>query len=197
VDVLILARHAESEFSVQGLMNGDPLAAVGLTAAGRAQARRLGELLAETPLDLCVTTEFLRVRETADVALAGRGIPRLVVPELNEQDVGEWERRPFADYRIWAGAHGPEDVSPGGCESRVAIASRLVRGYRIVLEREERTILCVGHGLPIRYLLGAAAGLDPEPLLENVGYAEPHRLGRDEVERAVERLEAWCAAPAW
>ncbi len=81
---LILARHAESVFNVRGVLNGDPLVPGGLTERGREQARRLGQLLANDPIDLCVTTAFERTRETADLAFAGRGIPRLVMSELAE-----------------------------------------------------------------------------------------------------------------
>ena len=75
----ILSRHGESEYSVRGAINGDPTVAVALTEEGREQARRLGELLGDEPIELCVTSEFQRVRETADLALAGRGVPRLVL----------------------------------------------------------------------------------------------------------------------
>ena len=91
MDEVILARHGESELSVVGTVNGDPAVPCALTAAGREQARRLGELLADTELDLCVTSEFERTRETADLALAGRAVPRLVLPELNDVRFGSFE----------------------------------------------------------------------------------------------------------
>ena len=47
MDKVILARHGESELSVVGTVNGDPAVACALTAAGREQSRRLGELLAD------------------------------------------------------------------------------------------------------------------------------------------------------
>ena len=63
MDEVILARHGESELSLVGTVNGDPAVPCALTNAGRQQARRLGELLADTELDLCVTSEFERTRE--------------------------------------------------------------------------------------------------------------------------------------
>jgi broad specificity phosphatase PhoE len=66
----LLTRHAESEFSVRGLTNGDPSVACGLTAEGRLQAQRLGELLADTPIDLCVTSGFERTHSPAATSLA-------------------------------------------------------------------------------------------------------------------------------
>jgi broad specificity phosphatase PhoE len=197
MDEAILARHGESEYSVRGAINGDVAVPVALTDVGRKQARRLGELIRDDPIDLCVTSEFGRVIETADVALAGRDVPRLVLPELNDILVGEWEGKPLTDYRVWARSNGPEAVTDGGGESRAATVRRYVRAFRTLLERPERVVLVVAHGLPIRYLLNAAADNDPSPIVDQVDYATPYRLSVDEVVRAVERLERWCAAPAW
>ena len=193
----ILARHGESEYSVRGAMNGDPAVAVALTEEGREQARRLGDRLRDVSIDLCVTSEFGRVVETADLALGGRDMPRLVLRELNDIVVGAWEGKLLEEYRVWAGAAAPEDAADGGGESRAATIRRYVRAFRTVLERPERTILVVAHGLPIRYVLDAAAGGRPGPLADRVEYAEPHRLDADALHRAVERLDRWCAAPAW
>jgi broad specificity phosphatase PhoE len=193
----ILARHGESEVLLAGLVSGDPREPRGLTPKGREQARRLGELLASEPIDLCVTSEFVRVRETADLALDGRDVPRLVVPELNDIRFGAFEGGSFDDYLAWARECLPVDACPGGGDSRADVAARYVRGFRIVLARPERTILVVTHGLAIRYVLLALDELDPTPIVEQVGLAEPHTLSRAELERAVERLERWAAAPAW
>jgi broad specificity phosphatase PhoE len=197
VETAILTRHGESEFSLRGAMNGDPAVACPLTPAGEQQARRLGETLRETPLDLVVVTEFERTRQTADLALAGRHVPRLVVTELNDIRVGDFEGGLLEAYRAWARERSPVEVPPGGGESRADAAGRYARGFRVVLARPEETILVVAHGLPIRYLLLAAEGAELRPVIESLGYAEPHRLSRDEVEHAVERLERWAAEPVW
>jgi broad specificity phosphatase PhoE len=194
---VLLTRHGESEFSSRALTNGDPSVACGLTAAGRAEARRLGELLAETELDLCVTSEFERVRETADLALAGRDVKRLVLPGLNDIRFGEFEGGPLRDYRAWARAHGPQDRPPGGGESRVDTVRRYVESYRSILERPEPAILVVAHSLPVRYALDAADGRHPAPAVAQVPYAVPFTLQRDDLTAAVARLEAWALAPAW
>jgi broad specificity phosphatase PhoE len=197
MDRVLLARHAESEFSTRGLTNGDPSVVCGLTAEGRAQARRLGELLADTELDLCVTSEFERTHETADLALAGRDVPRLVLPGLNDIRFGEFEGGPLRDYRAWARRHGPTNPVPGGGESRVETVRRYVESYRRILERPERTILVVAHGLPVRYALDAAAGRPPAPAVEQVPYAEPFALTVAELRKALGRLEKWSLAPTW
>jgi broad specificity phosphatase PhoE len=197
MDEVILARHGESELSVVGTVNGDPTVACALTPTGEEQARRLGERLAGDSIDLCVTSEFERVIRTADIALAGRDVPRLVLPELNDVRFGRFEGGTLATYREWAGANEPTLAAPGGGESRAATVARYVRAYRTILRRPERTILVVAHGLPIRYVLNALEDSDPAPLVEQVPYAVPYRVPRRQLEVAVERLEGWAAAPVW
>jgi broad specificity phosphatase PhoE len=196
VDRVVLARHGESERSVEGLTNGDPRIACALTATGREEAQRLGGELAADPIELCVTSEFERVQETADLALAGRDVPRLVLADLNDIRFGEFEGRPLAEYRAWAHAHGPEDVVPGG-DSRAQTVARYVRAYRTILGRPEEMVLVVAHGLPVRYVLDALEGRNPAAAVAQVPYAEPFRLTVTEFAAAVDRLESWVAAPAW
>lgn len=191
----ILARHGESAFSVREAISGDPKISVPLTDAGREQARRLGQRLADEPIDLCVTSEFERTRETADVALEGRDLPRLVLPDLNDPRAGDFEGKPLAEYRAWAWENGPLAEPPGGGESRAVVVARVARGYRTLLERPESTILVVGHSLPIAYVLNAAAGRNPTAKVELIGYAEPHRLSAAELEAAAGRLERWAREP--
>jgi probable phosphoglycerate mutase len=197
MDRVVLARHGESERSVAGLTNGDPAVSVGLTETGREEARRLGEQLRADEIDLCVTSEFLRAQETADLALEGRDVPRLVLAELNDIRFGEFEGRPLTEYRAWAHAHGPEDVCPGGGESRAQTVERYVRGYRTVLARPEESVLVVAHGLPVRYVLDALEERNPAAAVGQIPYAEPFRLTAEELTRAVDLLEAWVLAPAW
>ena len=197
MDEAILARHAESEYSARGAVNGDVDVPVALTEVGREQARRLGELIRDDPIELCATSEFGRVIETADIALAGRDVPRLVLPALNDILVGEWEGKPLAEYRVWARSHGPEDVTDGRGESRAATVRRYVHAFRSLLARPERVVLVVTHGLPIRYLLDAADDRDPTAVVDQVEHATPYRLSRAELVRGTDRLERWCAAPAW
>ena len=197
MDEVILARHGESELSVVGTVNGDPATACALTETGETQARRLGEALRDTEIDLCVTSEFERVRRTADLALAGRDVPRLVLPELNDVRFGRFEGGTLAAYREWAAANAPTLEAPGGGESRSATVARYVRAYRTILSRPEHTILVVAHGLPVRYVLNALDDVDPAPLVDQVAYAEAYTLPRAQLERAVDRLEQWALAPAW
>jgi 2,3-bisphosphoglycerate-dependent phosphoglycerate mutase len=189
---LIVARHGESDYSARGLLNGDPSRPCPLTSTGRRQARRLGELLLAEHIDLCVTTAFERTSETADVAFAGRAIPRLVVPELSDHPAGDYEGKKLDDYLLWAHAAPSTDPIPGAAESRVEVVRRFARGYRLLLERPEATIVAVLHSLPIGYLLSG-----PLQRLALLAYADPAVVAAADARAAVERLEQWASAPTW
>jgi broad specificity phosphatase PhoE len=193
----LFVRHGESQYSVKALVNGDPAVACPLTHLGRQQAEQLGERLSGEPIDLCVVTEFSRTHETADLILGEREVPRLVVAELNDPSYGGFEGGPLSAYRAWAAAHGPEDVPPGGGETRLAIAARYVRGLRIVLERPEASILVVCHSLPIAFAVAAADGRSPTAKMPMITYAEPHVLYAGQLAQAIERLEAWTRDPVY
>jgi broad specificity phosphatase PhoE len=188
----ILVRHAESEFSVRSAVSSDPAMAVALTPVGGEQARALGRELAGEEIGVCVVTEFERTRQTAELALEGRDVPIVVLPELNDPRAGRFEGGPLDEFRAWSWAHGSADEPPGGGESRLALAARLARGYRRVLERPEETVLVVGHALPMAYVLGG-----PTRRIDMLDYVAPHRLARAELEAAAERIETWTAAPTW
>lgn len=198
---LILARHGETEWNVEKLVNGDPAVDVRLSAKGREEARRLGEELAGERIDLCVTTPFPRTQETADIALAGRdgarAVPRLVVPELGDPNYGAFEGKGLDDFRTWAWSNAATAAPPGGGESRHAVVVRYLGAFRRLLGRPEGTILAVCHSLPVAYALGARDGRPPEPRAPMVANAHPYPFERAELERAVAVLEGWCASPTW
>jgi len=178
-------------------MNGDIAVAVGLTARGREEARRLGEALRDQPIDLCVTSEFQRARETADEALAGRDIPRLVVPELNDPLYGPFEGSTLDEFRGWAAASGSTALPGPGGESRLAIVERYARAFRILLARPEDAILAVCHSLPIAYAMEARSGRPPAVHAPMAEHAVPYPFTAAELEAAADLLENWAAHPTW
>lgn len=190
----ILARHGESEASAVDLVNGDPSRPVGLTEIGRAQARELGERLADEPIDLCVVTSFPRTQETAEIALDGRSIPRVVMSELDDPIAGAFEGRPIAEFREWFWSNGAMTKIPEG-ESRVETVRRYVTGFRAIAARPDPTILIVAHGLPLTYAILTARGGELPLSLEGVqvDHATPYHMGRGELLRVIDGLEAWVA----
>jgi broad specificity phosphatase PhoE len=193
----ILARHGESVFSAVGVLNGDPSVPGGLTEGGVEQARTLGLLLRDEPLDLLVTTELERTVETAAVAVGGRALPSIVVAALNDPRYGPFEGAQLAAYRAWAGG-SPSSEPPGeGGESRYAIVERYARGFAELIARPEESILLVAHSLPLAYALTARDGLAPTPRMPFAEYARPYSFTVAELESVVEVLGSWLEAPSF
>ncbi|HZC28374.1 MAG TPA: histidine phosphatase family protein, partial [Gaiellaceae bacterium] len=105
---------------------------------------------------------------------------------------GCFEGRPLAEYRAWIESHRP-DAAPAGGESRVETLLRFARAFRRLVQRRERFVLVVAHGLTLRAVLDAR----PAPIVGGTPYGSCVALARSEFERAVERLERWCETPAW
>lgn len=192
---LILARHGQAVSNEGGGTASCTVPGEGLTQEGRAQARRLGAALASQPIDLGVATELCRTQETLELALDGREVPTILVPELNEIDFGRFDGRPLDEYRGWAFTAPPDEPAPAGGESRAGAAERIANGIRRLLEREEDVILLVGHALVLRYILDAAHGIAPAARMTPLGHAVAQYLSREQAQAAAELLEAWARAP--
>jgi broad specificity phosphatase PhoE len=193
----LLVRHGESVLGARGLATSKVDVRCPLSERGAAQARALADEISGEDIDLCVTSELERTRETADIALAQRSVRRIVLAELNDPLYGSYEGGPLDAYLAWAHANDSAAEPPGGGEARQTIVARYATGFRTILDRPERAILVVAHSLPIAYVLMTLAGRDPARRVPLVEYAKIHTVSAAELTRAITRLEAWCAAPTW
>jgi broad specificity phosphatase PhoE len=197
--LFVFARHGESSFNAWHRVNGDPHRVVPLTTRGERQARALGDQIRNLPIDLAVCTRFERTRRTAELALEGRPIPVHVEPSLDEIDVGRLDGQSIASYRAWKRRHDRNHRFPGG-ESLDAAMDRYVHAFRELLARPERVVLVVTHELPIRYALGAAAGISsPERSTVAIPNATAYLFDEASLKVAATRLERevgsqWAAA---
>jgi 2,3-bisphosphoglycerate-dependent phosphoglycerate mutase len=184
-----MTRHAGTTLNAEGRVNGDPAVAVPLTDEGRAQAEALGLELANLPFDLCVHTRFERTRATAELALAGRDVPLLEEPLLDDIDVGELEGRTIAEYREWK-AHNDRTVSFPGGESLDEAARRYAAGFRKLLALPASSVLVVTHEIPLRYALNAAAGSDDlDGPVHQLPNARPYLFEADALARAARQID--------
>jgi len=188
MDEVVVARHGESEASSRGIVGGD----TALTERGREQAEELGRQLSSDEFDLCLTSPAKRALETARLALSGRDTPVAVESELRDIEFGQWEGRPLEEYRRWVAGHSPTEAVRGG-ESRAATLSRIAGAFRGMLDRRERRLLVVAHGITVSALRDER----PRPVVDSAPPGGSVRLTRSELEAAVDRLERWCESAAW
>jgi broad specificity phosphatase PhoE len=190
VELLLLARHGQSLFNVDGVVNGDPARDRGLSELGTDEAKTLGAQLANVAIDRCVTSSFPRARETARLALGERAktVDTAHDSDLDDIRIGDLEGRTLDDYRAWKRAHTRDDPFPGG-ESLSDAASRYAAAFERLLEAAAHTILCVCHEIPVRYAVNAAAGSeDLDRPVHDIANATPYLFDRAGLARAVERL---------
>ena len=187
--LFVIARHAQSTLNVERRVNGDPTRPVALTEQGREEAEQLGIQVANLPLDVCVHTRFGRTRETAEYALAGRDVPFVTEPLLDDIDVGDLDGATLDEYRTWKRAHTRSDRFPGG-ESLDEAAARYARAWAKLLASPHSTVFVVCHEIPLRYALNGARGSDSlDRPVHELRNAAPYIFDAEGMERAVAGIE--------
>jgi broad specificity phosphatase PhoE len=186
--IFLAARHGQSLFNVDQIVNGDPALDRGLSDQGIEEAERLAGQLAALPLDLVAASPFPRALQTANIALAGRDVPHLVDEELGDVRIGELEGKTLDDYRATPAHHNRKERFPGG-ESLDEAALRYAGAFERVLARDEPVTLVVCHEIPVRYLVNGADGSDSlDGPLHYVANAAPYLFDEVSLRRAVERM---------
>jgi probable phosphoglycerate mutase len=106
---IILIRHGETAWNAERRLQGH--LDIPLNAEGERQARLLAETLAPDRIDLLVSSDLQRARQTAQAVANLRGLPLLVEPGLRERCYGgfegllyaEIEQRFPAEFAAWQG----------------------------------------------------------------------------------------------
>lgn len=152
----VFVRHGESVANAGGWLAGARDA--DLTAAGVEQARALLHALAPLEPAAVWSSDLVRARRTAELALDGRGLPVRCAPELRERSMGAWEGRLRDELRrtgeldrllTWA-------WRPPGGESQADVAARVLPWLDAVDGPGLR--LAFAHGGLLRVVVGLARG---------------------------------------
>ena len=192
----LLARHGQSLFNVDGVVNGDPLRDRGLSERGIEEAERLGAQISPVWIDVVVLSPFPRAVQTANIALARRDVPHELDPELGDIRLGDLEGWSVSDYREYK-CHGDRDLRFPGGESLNDAARRYAGAYERLLARSERVTLVVCHEIPVRYAVNAANGSDElDDPFHDIANAAPYVFDEDGLRRAVDRMRELASSPA-
>jgi ribonuclease H / adenosylcobalamin/alpha-ribazole phosphatase len=174
---LVLTRHGSTPRSEPEQHLGQRID-IGLSDAGQAAARALGERLADVAFERVIASPLRRARETAE--LVRPGAPIETDERVTEMDYGEWEGLTYAEIearfgearRIWEA--DPASLACPGGESGSDVARR-VRAWLEELiewamarpaddgaqdaEELDRGVLAVAHSTTNRVLLAVALGV--------------------------------------
>jgi broad specificity phosphatase PhoE len=188
VRLFLIARHGQSLFNVDKVVNGDPALDRGLSEQGIEEARRLASQIAALPLDLVVVSPFPRAQQTANIALGEREVPHLVDDGLADVRIGELEGASLDVYRATPAHANRKERFPGG-ESLDEAALRYAGAFERLLARAERLTLVVCHEMAVRYAINAAAGSDElDGPVRYVANATPYLYDEESLGRVVARI---------
>jgi probable phosphoglycerate mutase len=170
--VIYLTRHGQTEWNLEGRMQGrmeSALTPLGVRQA-KAMADLLGDLVERDPPAAwrLVSSPSGRARATAEAISLRLGLPIELDERLIEIGCGEWEGRLRAEI---AHIHPEKFASrewffgaPGG-ESFEDVWGRVASWLGDQQTEPERRIIAVSHGVAGRLLRGAYAGLGRQETL--------------------------------
>ena len=162
---IVFWRHGRTAWNAERRFQGQT--DVPLDEVGLAQAKRAAQALQHLDPDTIIASDLVRARDTAAQLADLVGQRVLLDPDLRETYAGEWEGLPrpvlLAEYgdqlNRWASG---SDIRPGGGETRIEVADRMVRAIDRVLPDVRETLVVVTHGGSARAAIGALIGLPPE-----------------------------------
>lgn len=167
--MLRFVRHGATHANTAGLRCGGDLD-LPMTALGHEQAEQIAARVAELepPVNLIVTSDLRRTRETA--AVIARRLPAaeiVVEPGFAERRLGSWNLLPIKDSQPWFESR---QTPPGG-ESEDEFVERIARAVRAIkAELPRRPLLVASKG--VARVLGELIGLEERLELENGAVVE-------------------------
>jgi probable phosphoglycerate mutase len=169
---LVLVRHAVTPFTEQGRVDGRGGADPDLSEAGREQAARVAQAVADLVERQgdgearLVTSSLARARQTGAAIGARLGVEPAVDDDWDEQSFGDWDGAVFAELveeqnddliRLWR----DRDYRRPGGESLAELEARVLRAYETALDSQGTTVVVTSRK-PILVVLARALGIDEE-----------------------------------
>lgn len=157
-----VARHAETNYNVLDLCNGDPSIDVYLTPKGIAQAGLLAESLRSAKLELIITSQFSRTKETARIVNQFHHVPTAEDARINDIRTG-FEGRPSDEFRqARRAAKNRWTVRLNGGESFEDEKARVASFLQDLRARPEKCVLVVTHQAIARLIYAVSNNIPNE-----------------------------------
>ncbi len=155
---LYFLRHGQTTWNADGNRYAGA-SDVPLTEAGIEQAKQGAILLRDLQFDEVYSSALSRARDTAKLALAGRDIPIVQDPRLNEMNYGDWEGKTHAEIRAEPDNHwldwvaDPDAYRPGGHGELASEVVARVTAFLYDVMKPGCTVLAVAHHTTGRLLI--------------------------------------------
>ncbi len=171
---LILVRHTESTWNKVNAWTG--LTDISLDEEGREKAKKVGELLKDTPFDIAFTSKLRRARQTLDEIKEVCGLQDLPTTEdtvLNERDYGDLTgknklemEKMYGEEQYLKWRRSWDSPVPNG-ESLKDVYNRVVPFYEgqiLPKIKMEKNVLVVSHGNNLRALVKFLENISDEDI---------------------------------
>ena len=156
--VLLLVRHGQSTYNVEGRLPGQ-LPGIPLTDEGRRQAHRAAVALSALPLSAIISSPLERAAETAEIIARGWGLTVRTDPRLMDTNVERWAGQKIDEVArndpAWKRYVANPDEPPEGAESFSSVQARAVAAAREALAdpNNGEYIVLVAHGDVVKLIL--------------------------------------------
>jgi len=155
---IYFTRHGETEWNVKKMIQG--IKDIPLNKKGEEQARLLGGKLKNIKFDAVFSSDLIRAKRTAEIIILEKKLAVQMTKTLRERYFGKFEGQSFGGEKnknirelINKLKSVPQSVK-NEIENDEAIIGRLFTFLReIAVAYQDKTVLMVTHGGPIRTLL--------------------------------------------
>jgi broad specificity phosphatase PhoE len=205
---LILMRHGQTEWNVDGRMQGG--LDTELTEVGRSQAKEAARELAARRPAVVVSSDLRRAWDSATILAENCAEPVMLraEPRLRETSLGEWEGLDHTRVdELYPGTRQrwrfDATLTPPGGENRLDVAARAVPVVDELLaelpEWADRPVILVAHGGLIAALSAALLELSVESWpalggLGNASWVELSAWANPDSTRLRWRMDVWNAS---
>ncbi len=202
-----IVRHGETDWNKEGKTRG---ITIPLNEEGRRQARQAAAALKNKDIDLIISSDLSRCRETAEIIKQVTDAELVLDKNLRERDFGitEGMLREERDKMYYDELYSYEGKPPGG-ESFKELEQRVLRAFKEHKKNHQhKNIVIVTHGGPIRMLFKNIKNWSFEETLQNkvVANAEITELilsqpcpvcGNDLYEQDPDVFDTWFSSGQW
>ncbi len=166
---LILIRHGESENSVKRIASADPsVDRFHLTERGKAELARTAELIKNEKIDLIISSDLIRTKETADILNRIFKVQILYDKRLRDINDGVFNLKPYDEFYKKIGPRELRfEVKAEGGETFVDLKKRLRDLLEEIKEKySDKTILIVSHKDPLWMMQALLLGLSKKESID-------------------------------
>lgn len=161
----LIMRHGQAENNVLDI-HSDELDGLPLTKKGQSQAKAAAKKLKKEGVDLIVSSDMLRAKETANILSDELGVEVKFDERLREMKAGIFSGRPSKEYHNLFPPEEKFEKAPPGGENFREVRARVWKTFQDLEKKHKgKKILIVSHDHVLAMLLQAVHGISDEELI--------------------------------